>query len=220
LTISIQWNRNKKVNSPRTLEACKLEGVTAKEILHVPQNRFCESGLPNEVADLRYEFHENKRKELIGLVKKARNKLIQDLDRSTYDHPTMAGSTQYQTFNGKFTSVKSVQSSKSTRSKMSMKSSNLVGDAMNKDKEVTRKQMELIERIKEKEQKRFEKYLINEERKNIIIENKEARLSKLRQLENSKNDKIKKLLKKENLNKIRGEILAEKMEVKREKKEK
>jgi len=35
---------------------------------------------------------------------------------------------------------------------------------MNKDKEVTKKQMELIKKIKEKEQKRFEKYLINEKR--------------------------------------------------------
>ena len=75
-------------------------------------------------------------------------KLIHELDRSTYDHPTMAGSTQYQTSNGKFLSGRSVQTSKSSRSKMSMKSSVLVGDAMNKDKEVTKKQMEVIERIK------------------------------------------------------------------------
>lgn len=218
--ISIQWRINRKVNSPRTLEACKLEGVTAKELLHVSQDKFCESGLPNEVADLRYEFHENKRKELIELVNKTRKKLIHEVDKSTYDHPTMAGSTQYQTNNGKFNSNKSIQSSKSMRSKISMTSSNLVGNAMNKDKEVTRKQMELIQKIKEKEQKRFEKYLINEERKNQIIENKEARLSKLIKLENKKNDRIKKLLKKENLHKIREEILTEKREVKREKKEK
>ena len=35
---------------------------------------------------------------------------------------------------------------------------------MNKDKEVTKNQVELIQQIKEKEQKRFEKYLINEKR--------------------------------------------------------
>ena len=213
------WNVN-KVNSPRTLEACKIEGVAVKELLHVPKEKFSEPGLPQEVADLRYEFHENKRKELIELVKKARQKLIQDLDKSTYDHPTMAGSTLYQTSNGKFNSGRSIQTSKSSRSKLSMKSSALVGDAMNKDKEITRRQMELIQRIKEKEQKRFEKYLINEERKNQLIEEKEARFAQIRALEIKKNEKIKKLLKKENLLKIRKEILTEKREVRREKKEK
>ncbi|CAI2361509.1 unnamed protein product [Moneuplotes crassus] len=170
----------KRINSPRSLEACKLEGIMVKELLHVPKSKFREPGLPPEVAELRYEFHENKRKELIDLIKSRRDKLIEELDRSTYDHPTMAGSTQYQTSNGKFLSGRSVQTSKSVRSNLDMKSSALIGDAMNKDKEVTRKQMELIKRIKEKEQKRFEKYLINEERKNQLIEEKEARFEYLR----------------------------------------
>ena len=127
-----------KVNSPRTLEACKLEGILPKELLHVPKSKFKEPGLPNEVAELRYEFHENKRQEIIDLVKKARQDLIDELDKSVYDHPTMAGSTQYQTNNGKFLSARSLKSSKSDRSKLSMKSSALLGDAMNKDKEVTK----------------------------------------------------------------------------------
>ena len=166
---------------------------------------------------MRYEFHENKRKELIELVRKARKRLIRDLDKSTYEHPTMAGSTQYQTSNGKFMSGRSIQTSKSARSKLSMKSSVLVGDAMNKDKEVTRKQMELIQRIKQKEQKRFEKYLLNEERKNQIIEDKEARFEQLRKQEIIKNNKIKKQLKNANEKKMVQEIRQEKLETKKEK---
>lgn len=185
----------KRINSPRSLEACKLEGIMVKELLHVPKSKFKEPGLPSEVAELRYEFHENKRKELIDLIKSRRDQLIEELDRSTYDHPTMAGSTQYQTSNGKFLSGRSVQTSKSVRSNLDMKSSALIGDAMNKDKEVTRKQMELIKRIKEKEQKRFEKYLINEERKNQLIEEKEARFEYLRKQEAKKNNQIKRQLK-------------------------
>ena len=64
-----------KVNSLQTQEACKNEGVTPKELLHIPKNEFSEPGLPQEVADLRYEFHENKRKELIELVRKTRKKV-------------------------------------------------------------------------------------------------------------------------------------------------
>ena len=58
----------KRINSPRSLEACKIEGILAKELLHIPKSKFKEPGLPEEVAELRYEFHENKRRELIELV--------------------------------------------------------------------------------------------------------------------------------------------------------
>ena len=98
-----------------------------------------------------------------------------------------------------------------------MKSSALVGEAMNKDKEVTRKQMELIQRIKQKEQKRFEKYLLNEERKNQIIEDKEVRFEQLRKQEIIKNNKIKKQLKNANEKKMVQEIRQEKLETKKEK---
>jgi len=53
----------------------------------------------------------------------------------------------------------------------------------------------LIKRIKEKEQKRFEKYLINEERKNQLIEEKEARFEYLRKQEAKRNNQIKRQLK-------------------------
>lgn len=212
--------RKIKINSPRSLEACKIEGVLPKELLYIPKEKFREPGLPKEVGDLRYEFHENKRMELIELVKKAREEIMEDLDRSVYDHPTMAGSTLYQTPNGNFMSARSIKTSKSTRSCLSMKSSALVGEAMNKDKETTQKQMELIKRIKEKEQKRFEKYLINEERKNKIIEEKEARFEQLRKIEQKRNEHIKKILKEESEKKMVEEITQEKEETKREKIEK
>jgi hypothetical protein len=209
-----------KINSPRSLEACKLEGVFPKELIHLPKSKFNDPGLPAEVADLRYEFHENKRKELIELVKKARNKIIDDLERSSYDHPTLAGSTQFQTTNGKFMSGRSVHTSKSARSRLSMKSSVLVGGAMDKDKEVTQKQMEIIKRIKEKEQSRFEKYLINEERKNKLLEEKEARFEHIRKVEQHRNEQIKHALKEENEKKMSEEIQREKSEQRREKMEK
>lgn len=214
------YETKRKLNSPRSKEACKLEGVLPKELLYVPKEKFQESGIPKEVANLRYEFHENKRKELFDLVKNCREKLIADLDKSTYDHPTLAGSTLYQTPDGRFKSQRSIMTSKSARSHMSYKSSAFLGDALNKDKETTEKQMELIKKIKEKEQKRFEKYIINEERKNELVEEKEARFEQIRRQEKHRNEMIKKALKQENEKKLREEIEQEKEEQRREKKEK
>jgi len=117
-------------------------------------------------------------------------------------------------------SGRSTHTSKSARSKVSLKSTSLVGGAMDKDKETTQKQMELIERIKGKEQNRFKKYLINEERKNKITEDKEARFENIRKHEQMRNEHIKKSLKEENEKKMHEEITHEKREIKREKKEK
>lgn len=188
-----------------------------KELLHVPRSKFSEPGVLKEVANLRYEFHEHKRLELIELVKKTRQRLIEELDVSVYDHPTLAGSTQYQTSDGKFMSVRSAQTSKSARTAMS---SGFLGGAVDKDKEKTEKQMEIIRRIKEKEAKRFEKYIFNEERKNKILEDKEARFEYIRKQENLRNEMIKHSLKQESERKMMEEIQKEKEEQRCEKVEK
>ena len=188
-----------------------------KELLHVPRSKFSEPGVLKEVANLRYEFHEHKRLELIELVKKTRQRLIEELDVSVYDHPTLAGSTQYQTSDGKFMSVRSAQTSKSARTVMSL---GFLGGAVDKDKEKTEKQMEIIRRIKEKEAKRFEKCIFNEERKNKILEDKEARFEYIRKQENLRNEMIKHSLKQESERKMMEEIQKEKEEQQCEKVEK
>jgi hypothetical protein len=210
----------KRVNSPRTLEACKVEGILPKELLHIPQDKFKEHGIPDEVAELRYEFHENKRMELIDLITKSRQKIMNDLDKSTTDRAAMTGSTHYQTNNEQFLSGRSIQTVKSSRSKMSTQAIALVGESMNKDKETTIKQMDLIKRIKEKEQTRFKKYLITEEHKNKIIEDKEIRFEQIRKTEKMRNEQIKKTIKEVNEKKMHEEINQEKEETEREKKEK
>ena len=101
-----------------------------------------------------------------------------------------------------------------------MKSTVLLGGAMDKDKETTLKQMEVIKKIREKEQKRFQTYIVNEERKNRIIEDKELRFEQIRKIEKKRNEMIKQSLKEENEKKLKMEIKAEKNEQKREKREK
>lgn len=117
----------------------------------------------------------------------------------------MAGSTMYKNSGGGL-SQRSLHSSKSTRSKLSMKSSIALGGAINKDKETTQRQMEVIKRIREKEQKRFQKYILNEERKNKLLEEKEARFENLRKLEKERSEMIKRSLKEENEKRLREEI--------------
>lgn len=213
--------QKRKINSPRSLEACRLEGVKAKELLYIPKELFQDPKLPDEVGKLRYEFNENKRQELIALVKKARKDIVKDHERTSTDQPTMAGSTMYNKGEGdNMLSQRSIQTSKSTRSKLSMKSTVLVGGAMDKDKEVTQKQMDLIKKIREKEQNRFEKYIVNEERKNRKLEEKESRFESLRKQEQQKENMIKKVLKEENEKKLKKEIKAERHEQVKEKKEK
>lgn len=210
-----------KINSPRSLEACKLEGVKPKELLYIPKEKFEDSKMPTEVGELRYEFNENKRQELFALVKKARKDIIKELDKSANEQPTMAGTTMYQAeTKDNLLSQRSLQTSKSTRSKLSMKSTMLIGGAIDKDKVTTQKQMELIKKIREKEQNRFEKYIVNEEKKNKLIEDKEARFANIRKTERQRENMIKQTLKEENEKKLKHEIKSERKEQIKEKKEK
>lgn len=65
-------------NSPRTLEACKREGIEPGELVHRPYEEFASKVLPEELAKMRYDYYENKRQELIKIIKKARRKIIKE----------------------------------------------------------------------------------------------------------------------------------------------
>jgi hypothetical protein len=100
------------------------------------------------------------------LLNKARRKLIKELNKSKIGQSTMIGSTQMQTFDQKSNlDGRSTHSMRSNRSRFHASSHSLLGDALNKDKETTMRQMEVIQRIREKEALRFQKYIMNEERK-------------------------------------------------------
>lgn len=60
------------IDSPRSLEACMMEGILPHEILHVPMEEMAQTGLRPEIVKMRYEFNEKKRIELINLIKQAR----------------------------------------------------------------------------------------------------------------------------------------------------
>jgi hypothetical protein len=60
------------LNSPRTLESCKAEGILSNEILHIPKEDMDQAGIGAHIIDMRFEYNENKRAELIDIVKKRR----------------------------------------------------------------------------------------------------------------------------------------------------
>ena len=68
----------RKVNSPRTLEACKIEGILPEELIYRTESFYFLPGVDKNIQKMKYDTFEKKRKEMIQIVKKQRDKLIQD----------------------------------------------------------------------------------------------------------------------------------------------
>ena len=66
------YERNQLVNSPRSLYACRKEGILPSDLLYRPLEAFVDNSIPGEIVRLRYEYRENRRRELIGTVRKRR----------------------------------------------------------------------------------------------------------------------------------------------------
>lgn len=66
------------VNSPRSLQACKMEGVLPQELTFRPIESFQEKNLSPRLVKLRYDFFEAKRRDLLAASKKAREQILAD----------------------------------------------------------------------------------------------------------------------------------------------
>jgi len=71
------FERSKVVNTPRSLEACKREGVLPPELLFRPVETFAKPGQAKEVTQAMYEFFEAKRMESLQAVRKARQTALE-----------------------------------------------------------------------------------------------------------------------------------------------
>jgi hypothetical protein len=69
------------VNSPRSLQACKMEGVLPQELMYKPPEAFQERNLSPRLVKLRYDFFEAKRRDLLATAKRARDALVSDEKR-------------------------------------------------------------------------------------------------------------------------------------------
>jgi len=66
------------LNSPRSLQACKLEGVLPTELVYKPIEAFQERNLEPRLVKLRYDFFEAKRRDLLAVTRRARDTMVGD----------------------------------------------------------------------------------------------------------------------------------------------
>lgn len=69
------------IRSPRSLQACKSEGVLPQELIFRPVETFQEKNLSPRLVKLRYDFFEAKRRDLLAAARKAREQLIAEEKR-------------------------------------------------------------------------------------------------------------------------------------------
>jgi len=70
------------INSPRSLQACKLEGVLPSELVFKPVESFQERNLEPRLVRLRFDFFEAKRRDLLAAARRARDTLVAEGKRS------------------------------------------------------------------------------------------------------------------------------------------
>lgn len=71
------------INSPRSLQACKSEGVLPQELIFRPIAAFQEKALSPRLVKLRYDFFEAKRRDLLAASRKAREQIIAEERRGS-----------------------------------------------------------------------------------------------------------------------------------------
>lgn len=64
------------INSPRSLRACKSEGVLPQDLIYKPMEAFVERALSPRLVKLRHDFFEAKRKDLLHSAKKAYSSIV------------------------------------------------------------------------------------------------------------------------------------------------
>eukprot|EP00347_Sterkiella_histriomuscorum_P016780 403351881 len=206
------YEQNEVINSPKSLYACRLEGIFPKELLYKPLNKYEDKKkrLPPEVVKMRHDFFENKRLEMINVVKRSRQKIIDDLRHrmgsvskfitgNTFEN--IGGSGQSKIFGNLGLNTKiglATSRSQADISAMSrMGSVSQIDQAVQRDRELFQKQMEVAEKTKQKEAKMIEKIIRNEEAKNQKIEENQRKYEDLTFREKMRNRSIQRHLKEE-----------------------
>ena len=83
------------INSPKSLEACKREGISPKELIHRPYSEFSNTVLRPEIAQMRYDYYENKRIELIKTIERERENIIQQLEENDLKRNSIRSSCDF-----------------------------------------------------------------------------------------------------------------------------
>mmetsp|Transcript_31799 Transcript_31799/g.69579 ORF Transcript_31799/g.69579 Transcript_31799/m.69579 type:complete len:521 (-) Transcript_31799:140-1702(-) len=81
-----------RLSSPRSLQACAIEGVDPTDLVHRPIGQFEEPGLSPRLVKLRFDFFDAKRRDLLSSCRKRYEDLVNSGLASTADHK---GSTNH-----------------------------------------------------------------------------------------------------------------------------
>jgi len=73
-----ETNPGARINSPRSLQACKQEGVLPQELIFKPIESFQERNLSPRLVKLRFDFFEAKRRDLLAAARRARDAIVAD----------------------------------------------------------------------------------------------------------------------------------------------
>lgn len=73
-----ELNPAAKIDSPRSLQACKQEGVLPQELIYRPIEAFQEKNLEPRLVKLRYDFFEAKRRDLLAAARRSRDAIVAD----------------------------------------------------------------------------------------------------------------------------------------------
>jgi len=71
-----EFDPGSAVETPRSLAACTVEGIRPQDLTFVPQEAFQKAEVPTEVAQLRFEFFEAHRQDLLVLARAARALIV------------------------------------------------------------------------------------------------------------------------------------------------
>jgi len=71
-----EFDPGSSVETPRSLAACTVEGVRPQDLTFVPPEAFQKAEVPPEVAQLRFEFFESHRQDLLALARAARALIV------------------------------------------------------------------------------------------------------------------------------------------------
>lgn len=71
-----EFDPDAEITSPRSVEACEIEGITVEELVYTPFAEFDLPGLEPQVVTMRHDFHEARRQDLLTVGRHRRQALI------------------------------------------------------------------------------------------------------------------------------------------------
>lgn len=88
-----EFDPDAEVSSPRSVQACEMEGVLPGELVYTPYEEFDLPGVDPTIVQMRYDFHEARRQDLLAVVRHRRQVMMGSLDGSAKLVSPASGST-------------------------------------------------------------------------------------------------------------------------------